>query len=450
MAVQNGIMSAADKAKLDSLSGGLGGGAVSGVKGDAESVYRTGDVNLTAANIGAAAADHTHSQYAASNHTHTAADVGAAASNHTHSDYALSSHSHDAATTVTGGFMSKDDKIKLNGIAAGAQVNSVTGVKGNAESSYRTGNVNLTPANIGAAASNHTHTAADVGAAASNHTHSDYALSSHNHDTSYAAKSHTHTAADVGAAAASHGNHVPTTQTANNAIFLRNDNTWQTVTPANIGAAASSHTHSYAGSASAGGAATTALKTQNSASGSNAIDLVYAQVADNDYIRIRAGGTASNAGYLEISTADDAAEPIYFRQYTGVFSTLKRTATILDASGNTSFPGTVTAASFSGNLAGNAATATKFASVEAATTNVFRNVWFSDNTDDNKRVYDTDFQYNPSTNVLKLGSITPTDVSATRTNLGLNSLTLEETSSGIAVKSSDGTTLFTLPFAGYY
>jgi len=45
-------------------------------------------------------------------------------------------------------------------------------------------------------------------------------------------------------AAASHGNHVPTTQTANNAVFLRNDNTWATVTPANIGAATSDHTHS--------------------------------------------------------------------------------------------------------------------------------------------------------------------------------------------------------------
>ena len=33
--------------------GGGGGGAVSGVKGDAESSYRTGNVNLTAANIGA-------------------------------------------------------------------------------------------------------------------------------------------------------------------------------------------------------------------------------------------------------------------------------------------------------------------------------------------------------------------------------------------------------------
>lgn len=39
---------------------------------------------------------------------------------------------------------------KLNGIQAGAQVNTITGVKGTAESAYRTGNVNLTPQNIGA------------------------------------------------------------------------------------------------------------------------------------------------------------------------------------------------------------------------------------------------------------------------------------------------------------
>lgn len=45
-------------------------------------------------------------------------------------------------------------------------------------------------------------------------------------------------------AAKSHGYHVPTPQTANNAKFLRNDNTWQTVTPANIGAATSGHNHS--------------------------------------------------------------------------------------------------------------------------------------------------------------------------------------------------------------
>lgn len=44
-------------------------------------------------------------------------------------------------------------KNKLDGIEAGAQVNTVTGIKGNAESTYHQGDVNLTPANIGAVAS---------------------------------------------------------------------------------------------------------------------------------------------------------------------------------------------------------------------------------------------------------------------------------------------------------
>ena len=54
---------------------------------------------------------------------------------------------------------------------------------------------------------------------------------------------------------------------------------------------------------------------------------------------------------MEIATADDGTEPIYVRQYTGVFSSLIRTVTLLDESGNTSFPGTVSASSFSGTIA---------------------------------------------------------------------------------------------------
>lgn len=54
------------------------------------------------------------------------------------------------ATQQANGLMSSTDKGKLDGIETGAQVNSVTGVKGNSESSYRTGNVNLTAANVGA------------------------------------------------------------------------------------------------------------------------------------------------------------------------------------------------------------------------------------------------------------------------------------------------------------
>lgn len=53
------------------------------------------------------------------------------------------------ASTTANGWMSSADKTKLAGIEAGAQVNTITGVKGNSESTYRTGNVNITAANIG-------------------------------------------------------------------------------------------------------------------------------------------------------------------------------------------------------------------------------------------------------------------------------------------------------------
>ena len=44
--------------------------------------------------------------------------------------------------------MSASDKTKLNGIETGAQKNTITGIKGAKESSYRTGNVNITLQNI--------------------------------------------------------------------------------------------------------------------------------------------------------------------------------------------------------------------------------------------------------------------------------------------------------------
>lgn len=41
------------------------------------------------------------------------------------------------------------DKTKLDGIETGAQVNTVTGIKGNSETAFRSGNVNITKANVG-------------------------------------------------------------------------------------------------------------------------------------------------------------------------------------------------------------------------------------------------------------------------------------------------------------
>lgn len=65
---------------------------------------------------------------------------------------------------------------------------------------------------------------------------------------------------------------------------------------------------------------------------------IQGTVGDNDYWRIKGGATASNSGYLEIATSDDGNEPIYVRQYTGVFGTVKRTLTLLDANGYSRFP----------------------------------------------------------------------------------------------------------------
>lgn len=113
------------------------------------------------------------------------------------------------------------------------------------------------------------------------------------------------------------------------------------------------------------GNAATATKVSATVAGGSTAELVRGNMADNDQFRILVGGT-SNAGYAEIATADDASEPIYVRQYSGTFTTLKRTATLLDGSGNTTFPGTVTASSFSGDLSGNATSATFAAAATSA------------------------------------------------------------------------------------
>lgn len=56
---------------------------------------------------------------------------------------------YTTATESANGLMSSSDKSKLDGIEAGAQVNTVTGVKGESENIYRVGDINITKANIG-------------------------------------------------------------------------------------------------------------------------------------------------------------------------------------------------------------------------------------------------------------------------------------------------------------
>jgi len=109
----DGLMSSTDKTKLDGIEANAQVNSVTGVKGAAENSYRTGNINLTPENLGIPSSN---------------------------------------ATQSTDGFMSSTDKSKLDGIEVGAEVNTITGIKGNEENTYRTGNINLTSANIGAKA----------------------------------------------------------------------------------------------------------------------------------------------------------------------------------------------------------------------------------------------------------------------------------------------------------
>lgn len=113
-----GLMSAADKAKLDGISA-------------------TAEVNVQA--------NWSQTNSEADDYIQNKPDL---------SIYAESA----AVTTALSGkvdketgksLMTADEHTKLTGIESGAQVNTVIGVKGNAENNYRTGEINISPANIG-------------------------------------------------------------------------------------------------------------------------------------------------------------------------------------------------------------------------------------------------------------------------------------------------------------
>lgn len=141
---------------------------VTGVKGNAESSYRTGNVNLTPANIGAVPTGLTTIADCDDN---TLAGNGGQIHFYATDYNTLNTPYKQGLTTASGSvlfvfgnsnyttqisYTTSDSMIYIrtkggtgstwNGKAWTA---SVTGIKGNAESSYRTGDVNLTPANLG-------------------------------------------------------------------------------------------------------------------------------------------------------------------------------------------------------------------------------------------------------------------------------------------------------------
>ena len=155
-----------------------------------------------------------------------------------------------------------------------------------------------------------------------------------------------------GKANTAHGNHVPSLESANNARFLRNDNTWQTITPNNIGAYHKTEVDSRVNTKVSKSGDTMTGTLNFAHNGSH----ITGRINDTDYYRITGIATSKNNGYLEIAVADDVNEGIVVRQYDnkggyhyGDFSKPAREAWLLDSSGNTSFPQAVTANTFYAN-----------------------------------------------------------------------------------------------------
>lgn len=127
-----GLESAADKKKLNGIAEGAE------VNQNAYGTVKVGDTPINAASKTA-----TITLVAGDNVTltpdATAASVTIATKDTTYTE----------ATQAASGLMSKDDKAKLDGIEKGAQVNTITGIKGSSETDYRTGNVEITKENIG-------------------------------------------------------------------------------------------------------------------------------------------------------------------------------------------------------------------------------------------------------------------------------------------------------------
>ena len=341
----NGLMSSSDFKKLQGIEAGAQKNTVTGVKGSNETLYRTGQINITKDNIGLGNVDNTADSAKNVKSAQTANTANSAtkatqdsAGQQINTTYVKSVTATGNKITVTkgdgststatidiespeyglagpdsNGLMSSTHYTKLEGIEAGAQKNTVTGVKGSEEDRYRTGQINITKANIGlgnvdntadsaknvksAQTANTANSAAKATAdAAGNNIQATYVKSlsvsgrtitvtKGNGSTSSFQTQDTNTTYSTGTSATAGITKLYTaTGTAADGAM-----TQKAVTNALAGKANSSHTHNYAGSSTPGGAATSAV---TATSATKATQDSAGQQINTTYIKsITASGT---------------------------------------------------------------------------------------------------------------------------------------------------------------
>lgn len=218
-------------------------------------------------------------------------------------------------------------------------------------------------------------------------------------------------------------------------LFTYNGSATKTIniTASSIGAQASG---TYAGGISNGGAASKlAYQAGNEINFVSTADTPTSEI----YFNWRNGrtdaktGTSSNIGYyFENYNGEYNHTTLYAAQFSGNAATATklanaRTITLSGSvTGSTTFDGSgnvtiATTTNHTHNYAGSSSAGGSANTVagETGSVNAARHVWFSDSSTETKRNYDDDFKYNPSTNVLTVGSITGNAATATKVNKSL-------------------------------
>lgn len=132
---------------------------------------------------------------------------------------------------------------------------------------------------------------------------------------------------------------------------------------------------------------------------------------------------------IQVYNSSNAAQTLYFQAYGGniiVGSDSYKTAT-RTMHGVYTFPSSATAFNFSG--------------MGAASDNAARNIWFSYNGQRGTPVYDDDFKYNPSTNVMTVGKMTITGGTADSSLSTSGALTISS-SANKAITINSGYTIY--------
>lgn len=131
------------------------------------------------------------------------------------------------ATSSAAGVLTASDKSKLDGIAAGAQVNAVTSV------ATRTGAVTLTKADVGLSSVDNTSDTAKPVSTAMQTALDTKAATSHTHS-GYATTAHTHSVSDVTTLQTTLDGKEPTITTGTSSQYWRGDKTWQTLDKSSV------------------------------------------------------------------------------------------------------------------------------------------------------------------------------------------------------------------------